>query len=72
MITGTPVAKAVNTPDSGSMLATGGTLSVHIPPGVESMSVIVESIQTSEAPVIGAGTGFTVNAIVAMQPAAEV
>ena len=50
------------------ILAVAGVPLDHNPPVVTSFKVIVDPKQTSAGPVITAGTGFTVTAVVLKQP----
>ena len=48
--------------------ATAGSLVLHEPPGVASLSVEEFPVQIPELPLIGAGNGLTVTILVAKQP----
>jgi hypothetical protein len=50
------------------MIATVVFVLVHVPPGIASVSVVFEPVQTVVAPAIGTGTEFTVAMVVAAQP----
>jgi hypothetical protein len=48
----------------GVQVAAAGTLLVHVPIGVASVSVILLATHTADGPTIGAGSGFTVTTAV--------
>jgi hypothetical protein len=54
------------------MLATAVSSLFHTPPAVLSLNVIVRPAQTAVMPVIDAGKGFTVIAVVLMQPVGSI
>ena len=54
------------------MVATAVLLLLHVPSGVASLSVVLRPAQTTAVPRMFVGNGFTVNAIVAIQPVAIV
>lgn len=70
-ITLVPAATPVTTPVIGATVATPGVMLLQVPPGVASLSVVELPAHTDKVPVIGA-SGFTVNEIVAIQPAGVV
>jgi hypothetical protein len=51
------------------IVATDGVVLFHIPPGMASLSVVVDPIHTCNAPVMAVGAAFTVTLAVAVQPA---
>ena len=62
-----------NTPDTMPEVPTVAMavpLLVQVPPGMPSVSGVVEPIHTCIMPVIGVGTEFTVTEVVARQPVA--
>jgi hypothetical protein len=63
-----PVAVPLPAPD-GIMVATAVLVLVHVPPGVASLSPIVDPRHMDVNPCIAAGTGLTVTTAVSKQPA---
>jgi len=73
MIFATPAASPVMMPEEVPTVATSVALLLHTPPVVTSLKRIVEPWHTTAVGnVIGAGSGFTVNAVVLKQPAGSV
>ena len=62
-----PVARPVSTPVLLSM-ATAGVEWVHVPPGLVSVSVVVNPTHTVSEPPIAAGNGLTVTGRLIKQP----
>ena len=52
----------------GVKVATAGVLCIHVPPGVASVRVVLRPTHTCAAPLIAAGSGFTVIGLVVWQP----
>jgi hypothetical protein len=63
-----PGMLAVTTPDDEFILPIGGTLLLHVPPPVASVSVTVPPTHALSGPLIGAGSGLTVKTIERKQP----
>ena len=63
-----PVAIPVDTP----IVASGGMLLIHKPPGVRSVRFVVLPTHTVKGPVMLAGTAYTVTTVVAIQPVPNV
>ena len=63
-----PEATPVTTPHVTPIVATEVVLLAHVPPGVQSDSVIVDPAHTLSSPPIAAGPVLTVNVCVAEQP----
>jgi hypothetical protein len=59
-------------PVEDPMVPTDGSEDDHVPPVVADERVVVCPIQAPEIPVIAAGCGFTVSAVVAIQPVGNV
>jgi hypothetical protein len=59
-------------PDVEPIVATELLLLLQVPPGEISFNVVVTPWQKAVIPVIGAGSGFTVNATVDAQPVESV
>ena len=57
------------TPEAEPIVATAVLLLLQVPPVVSSAREAVAPTHTVELPVIADGTGLTVNAMVAIQPA---
>jgi hypothetical protein len=55
-------------PVAGTTVATTVLLLLHVPPLEPSLKITVCPMQTAGPPVIGAGSGFTVNVLVTEQP----
>ena len=62
------VEPAVTTPDVLPILAMVGSLLLHSPPEVASLSVLLAPTQALSVPVIADGVGATVTIVVARQP----
>ena len=67
-MTAVPGDTAVTIPEAAPTEATDGVLVVHIPPGVEFVSVIVEPSHTDDGPVMGLGSGLTFTVTDLKQP----
>ena len=67
-----PVEIPETIPVDEPMVATEVLLLLHMPPGVASESVVVVPAHKLVAPVIAAGTGFTVNVTPEVQPVLSV
>ena len=63
-----PPANPETTPELLPTVAINGLLLVHVPAPVRSVSVVVVPAQSTGVPEIVAGSGFTVMALVALQP----
>jgi len=68
VILDTPAMPPITTPDE-VIVAIDGVPLLHIPPGVTSLSVVVDPAHTFRIPKIGAGSGFTLIVVVRAQPA---
>ena len=66
-----PAATPLTRPVVETTVATVVVPLVHVPALVASLSVVVKPAQTLVVPVITAGKGFTVTAIVLTQPVAS-
>ena len=60
------------TPLDEPMVALVTSLLLHVPPPVASVNVSVDPLQIVSEPAIAAGTGFTVDAVVVLQPVERV
>lgn len=67
-----PAISALTTPDDEPMVAMAGLLLLQVPPGVASVSVVVKPMQPLVVPFMVPGSGFTVTAVIAVQPAESV
>lgn len=63
-----PASTPVTTPVAGIMVAVAVLLLLQVPPALASLSVTDAPSHTPVAPVIVAGSGFTVTLAVAVQP----
>ncbi len=72
MIVVVPAAKPVTRPEPDPMVATATALLLHNPNGVGSDNVVVRPRHTLFEPVTDAGNGFTVTALVVIQPVGNV
>ena len=52
------------------MVATDGSLMVHVPPGVVLLSVVLSPVQTVAVPVMAGSPALTVTTVMLVQPAA--
>jgi hypothetical protein len=64
---GLPAAMPVTTPEADTV-PSALMLLLQFPPGVTSVSVVVEPTHTEVVPVIATGVWFTVTTAVAIQP----
>lgn len=64
----TPIDMLVPIPVKGSNVMIAGDELVHVPPGVASVSDIVDPMHNADGPEIGAGAGFTVITLVVVHP----
>ena len=67
-----PAETAVTRPVNNPTVAVPVDAELHVPPGVASVSTVVNPIQPSVTPFIAPGTGLTVIVVVAVQPADSV
>jgi hypothetical protein len=71
VITVVPVVIPLTMPEVDPTVATEVVLLVHVPPGVASVSVIVDPAQTLVGPPMAAGVALTVTIVVARHPDKE-
>lgn len=62
-----PTATPVSTPVEEIIVATDVLPLIHVPPAVASLSVMAEPMHTPGPPVMAAGSGLTVTAVVMIQ-----
>jgi hypothetical protein len=68
VIVDVPNATPVTIPVVKPTVATAVLLLVQVPPGTASLNVVEEDTPVTPIPVIGAGIGITVTAVVTLQP----
>ena len=65
-----PSATPVTRPVDATTVATVGVPLIHVPPGIDPVSVIVDVAHSADGPVMGVGRGFTVTVVDLLQPVA--